>query len=44
VCQLMFRTGMGGSRFRSKVQGSEVCLFRWQKVWGSRFDLRGKLF
>ncbi len=36
--------GMGGSRFRSKGQGSEVCLSRWQKVWGSRFDLPGKLF
>ncbi len=40
----VFVAGMGGSRFRSKGQGSEVCLFRWQKVWGSRFDLPGKLF
>jgi hypothetical protein len=24
--------GMGGSRFRSKGRGSEVCLFRWQKL------------
>jgi hypothetical protein len=43
-CSDISLAGMGGSRVRSKVQGFEVCLFRWQKVWSSRFDLPKKTF